>query len=970
MEGSSMAAFLNLLKIPLIIRKKWEVLTQWASPWQLRQHEDKVLFLLTLLIGAIVGLVIVAFILLTENLGSRMYPSGGAAWRRIFIPVAGSLITGFLLLRYFPSARGSGIPQTKTALFLNSGIIHLRTVLGKFGCSSVSLASGIALGREGPSVQVGAGIASVLGRQLGLSPAKAKALVPIGAAAALAAAFNTPIAAVLFTLEEVLGDLHARVLGAIVLSSATSWMVLHLVLGDEPLFHVPAYQLVHPIELVFYAALGAAGGIVSVIFVKLLLGLRKHFLRMPAWTAWLQPAAGGLLVGILGWFMPAVLGVGYGHVSEALNSRMALGTMALLVALKLVATATCYASGNAGGIFGPSLFIGAMMGGAFGAGAHLILPDYTGSVGAYALVGMGAAFAGILRVPMTSVIMIFEITRDYSIIVPLMIANLISYFISSRLQKKPIYEALMHQDGIRLPTAPRDREAEKFVSDALRMPDKVFQGDDKIEEALTNLGSTSSTWPVVDRNGLMIGMVTRAQLHEAIQLDRRHCTMADLLPPLEPDAALNPEKLLWLYPDQPLGTALRRMDQSGLNVLPVVDRRKLRELVGVISLRDILSTQYVDEYGGAVTETERTAKASTAALGGLVTVIILMIGMAAFLSYYYRSQRSDRAEQYALSGNNLMQGGRYQEAVERYRNALSISHSNKDRLALATALVKAERWNEAEPYLHELVRETPNSGPANLGLGRIAVHRGDFQGAINYYHNSIYGYWPDHSQTDRAQIRLELIKFLGNAGRLTQVRIELLALMAENPDDIVMRRDIAHLLLNYGFPAESAPLFREFIKQSPYDSDAFAGLGQAEFALGNFLSAQRAFRTALNKNPGDAESKQKLGIADRILALDPNLRGLKSTERYERSRKLIETILNSLDQCVIAEAIPLSVSDAKIANAARKLIESKGKPRSNSDTAEITLNLAEQLRQMHISVCGLPKTSDEAFNIFMTQLSK
>jgi CIC family chloride channel protein len=332
---------------------------------------------LTLIIGAIVGLVVVAFIVLTENLGARMYPAGGAPWRRLVLPVLGALVTGPLLFRYFPNARGSGIPQTKAALFLRDGRISLRTVLGKFGLCSVSLATGIALGREGPSVHVGAGIASVIGRRLGLSPSRVKALVPVGASAALAAAFNTPIAAVLFSLEEVMGDLNAPVLGSIVLSSATSWIVLHLLLGDEPLFHVPAYQLVHPIEFLIYALLGVVGGLVSVSFVKLLLWLRVRFQRMPASTQWLQPAVGGLLVGALGWYVPAVLGVGYGNVSLALNGQIALGTMALLVVLKVAATATCYASGNAGGIFGPALFMGAMTGGALGGAAHLLLPDYT-----------------------------------------------------------------------------------------------------------------------------------------------------------------------------------------------------------------------------------------------------------------------------------------------------------------------------------------------------------------------------------------------------------------------------------------------------------------------------------------------------------------------------------------------------------------------------------------------------------------
>ena len=203
---------------------------------------------LSLVIGVLVGLVTVAFILLTGRLAARMYPSGGAPWRRLLIPVLGSLGTGYLLSKYFPNARGSGIPQAKYALFINNGYISLKTVIGKFVCCAASLASGIALGREGPSVQIGAGISSVLGRRFRLTTEDVKSLVPVGCSAALAAAFNTPIAAVLFSLEEIMGDMHAPVLGTVVIASATSWMVLHLVLGDQPLFHVPAYQLVNPAE--------------------------------------------------------------------------------------------------------------------------------------------------------------------------------------------------------------------------------------------------------------------------------------------------------------------------------------------------------------------------------------------------------------------------------------------------------------------------------------------------------------------------------------------------------------------------------------------------------------------------------------------------------------------------------------------------------------------------------------------------
>lgn len=507
-----------------------ERLRRWADAEWLRQHEDEVLLVLTLIIGALVGLVVVAFILVTENLGARMYPGDAPFWRRLVIPILGALVTGPLLQRYFPNARGSGVPQTKAALFIHDGYIRLSTAVGKFFCSSISLASGIALGREGPSVQVGAGIASLLGRRLGLSRSKIRALVPIGSSAALAAAFNTPIAAVLFSLEEVMGDLHAPVLGSIVLSSATSWMVLHLLLGDEPLFHVPAYQLVHPVEFLIYGLLGVLGGLVSVCFVKLLLWQRKHFLAMPKWTGWLQPSAGGALVGIFGVFVPAVLGVGYGVVGQALNGKIALGMMALLVVLKLVAVTTCYASGNAGGIFGPSLFIGAMLGGALGSGAHHLLPDYTGSVGAYALVGMGAAFAGIIRVPLTSVIMIFEITRDYSVIVPLMIANLISFFISHRLQRTPIYDALQHQEGIHLPLGGRSRGPLLLVARAMRPATDVFQADRKVEDCAPPPGEEErKAWPVLSARGLL-GMVSAGRLRAAIENRRGDATLADIIP--------------------------------------------------------------------------------------------------------------------------------------------------------------------------------------------------------------------------------------------------------------------------------------------------------------------------------------------------------------------------------------------------------------------------------------------------------
>jgi len=560
---------------------------QWTAV--LREREEQVFLVLTLVIGALVGAAVVAFILLTERFGARLYPAGGMGLRRLLVPVAGSLGMGYLLYRYFPDARGSGVPQTKAALYAREGRISLATVIGKFFCTSATLASGIPLGREGPAVQVGAGIASVLGRWLGLRPERVKALLPVGASAAIAAAFNTPMAAVLFSLEEVVGDLHAPVLGSVVLASATSWAVLRLLLGNNPLFQVPQYQLLNPWELGIYAILGVAGGFVSVAFTKLLLWIRANFLKFPKKTEWFRPVAGGVLVGITGWFVPELLGVGYNHVGAALNGGMALKLMALLLVLKLVAVAICYGSGNAGGIFGPSLFLGAMLGGVAGNVANHFFPNTVGTPGAYALVGMGTAFAGIVRAPMTSVLMIFEITRDYAVIVPLMISNLVSFFISARLQPNPIYEALAHQDGIHLPKAESRQGKRRQVNDAMRPPTGVLRAEMTVQEALEKVtGSEFASWPVCDDNGV-VGVVSLQQLNDAAREGSASRRLSELV---------DPDDFPHVHMDHPLHLALERMGSNQLDLLPVVSRANQHQLRAVVTLEDVLAHYGVEKEVG------------------------------------------------------------------------------------------------------------------------------------------------------------------------------------------------------------------------------------------------------------------------------------------------------------------------------------------------------------------------------------
>jgi chloride channel protein, CIC family len=937
---------------------------QWTEGEALLQHEDKILLLLTLIIGALVGLVVAAFIYVTENLGARMYPAGGAAWRRVLIPTAGALFTGYLLSRFFTNARGSGIPQTKVALFLRDGFISLRTVIGKFACCSASLASGIALGREGPSVQVGAGIASVLGRRLGLGPNRIRELIPVGAAAALAAAFNTPVAAVLFTLEEVMGDLHAPVLGSIVLGSATSWVTLHLVLGDEPLFHVPSYQLVSPIEFINYALLGIAGGLVSVAFVKLLLAIRKYFLALPKWSEWMQPAAGGLAVGLMGWFVPDVLGVGYSHVSEALNGQLTLEIMALLVVLKVLATTSCYGTGNAGGIFGPALFIGAMLGGTVGTVAHQILPDFTGGVGAYALVGMGALFAGIVRVPLTSVIMIFEMTRDYSIIVPLMISNLISFYISYRLQKEPIYEALQHQDGVHLPSGLRYRQGLLIVRDAAEAPLQLLNRPDHVDDAIKLLDADRNAWPVMD-GGRLAGMMTLAQVEKEIADGHGDRAVGELLPVDVPSPLLTAENFPHLHMDHPLDMALRRMAHTKLNVLPVVGRTDIRDLKGVVSLKDILQAYGVAGDKAQAQVAPEEIRASRRLVPGVIAAGLAVLLVIGFINYYYRSERTERAGQYYKTGNELLQQDRDDEAVQQFRDALSGAPGNPQyRLALGLALAKDKHPEEASTYLNALLKRDPENALANLGEARIAAAQGRTADAAKYYNRAIDGMWPAGQDENRVQARFELASLLEKSGQRTQAIAELLAALGPAARDTTMKNKIGQLLLSYGAPREAADVFQNMVQTDDRDADAYAGLGQAELALENYQGARTALQKALQLNPADEASKTRLDLSDRVLALDPNARGLRVAERYERSKELLQAELARFDRCQPGNAA---------ADQARKALTNHPSRRELEDSADVNLALAEGLWKQEQKACTeghAPNPNDEAIERVLARISR
>jgi CIC family chloride channel protein len=429
------------------------------------------------------------------------------------------------------------------------------------------------MGREGPSVQIGAGIASSIGKRFNLSPERARSLIPVASAAALSAAFNTPIAAVLFALEEIIGDMNAALLGSTVVASVASVIVERSILGNNPIFHVPQYHLVHPAELIAYAVLGVVGGIVSLAFCKGMLWLRGIFLQMSARTRIFQPAMGGLIIGIILIFFPQVLGVGYEYADQALNGGLLLKTMVLLCTAKLVATVISYSSGNAGGIFAPSLYLGAMAGGAVGVLVHRFAPFPTGDPGAYALVGMGTLFAGIIRAPMTSVFMIFELTQDYQVLVPLMIANMISFWISRRYQAIPLYRTLLQQDHVHLPEVGARLPAGTWrARDIMTSEFTLLRPVVSVEDAARAATENGAKCFLVGENGLYSGLLTCDQIEQALQSG-----MAGT-----PISALVVKDHAHVHPDHPLELVLERLGKNP-GILPVVSRSEVRHVEGVIT---------------------------------------------------------------------------------------------------------------------------------------------------------------------------------------------------------------------------------------------------------------------------------------------------------------------------------------------------------------------------------------------------
>jgi len=550
-------------------------------------HEEVFFLILCVFIGIFSGLAVVCFRLAIDWMHLALLGPlpQSHSWRMLVVPAVAGLVVAVLVIHLFPAIRGSGVNQTKSALYIFNGFIPFRTAIGKFICSSIAIGSGQSLGPEDPSLQIGASIASALGRKLEISREKLRLMAPVGAAAGLAAAFNAPISAVLFVIEEVIGRWSAGILGSVVLAAVSSVVIVRSFLGSEPLFRIPVTTFKRPSELIAYAVLGVIGGLASVAFAKSVGYLRPRLKVWPRWTHYLQPAIAGLLVGLIGFLgFPQVMGAGYDSMDLAMHGQYVWKVLAILAVLKILATTLSFVSGTPGGMFAPTLFVGAMLGGAVGDIGRMYF-HVAGSTGTYVLVGMGVLFAGFLRVPMTSVFMVLEVSGNYEIIVPVIVANTFSYVVSRSLQAIPIFDLLTRQDGLILPSLEEEREETILhVEDAmLPVPPIILSAQDYVDANAQRVQNSTDSAFLVRMHPSGWSVITREQLQRMDREGKGELTLASVLPK---------QVLPSLYPDLTLDSALRYVNTYAL--IPVVNRADSRRLEGIISRDSVFA-----KYGGA-----------------------------------------------------------------------------------------------------------------------------------------------------------------------------------------------------------------------------------------------------------------------------------------------------------------------------------------------------------------------------------
>lgn len=574
-------------------QKKWYKIQLGATRLFQKIHlpANQKYFILTVTIAIACGLIAVVYHLLLKlvsdlliNRVTAFHGTPKGIWILI-VPTAGGLFAGFLLYRFFPDARGSGIPQVKIAYSMDYGRVSMRTALGKAIVSVLSVGSGASLGREGPTVQICAAVSHSISKLFSVPRRVQMNQLPISSAAALAAAFNAPLAAVTFAIEEIIGDLNQKLAASIVIAAVIASTLERWLLGEHPLFSgANVYVLNRPIELLAYAALGVAAGVVGVIFSRMILWLRMVFRDRLNLPVWIKPAIGGAIVGSIGLWQPQALGLGYDFLGTVLqgHDQLLLKGILMLMLAKTLTSSFSYGSGMSGGVLGPSMFIGGLLGAAMWHVVVYLNPSVEAARGSFALVGMGAMFAAVIRAPMTSILLIFEMTNNYAIILSVMIANATAYIVSSRFSPLPLYEALLFQDGIQLGHAPKADALARVTAASVMTEDVVTLPQDlTVNEALDIVSMLEFNGYPVCKDGKMVGLITTNALKRLEAEGKQNVIISTVMT----------QKLVHAHPDQTLDTVVLKLAQRELSQLPVVSRADDSRLLGIITLRDIARAQ-------------------------------------------------------------------------------------------------------------------------------------------------------------------------------------------------------------------------------------------------------------------------------------------------------------------------------------------------------------------------------------------
>jgi len=585
----------------------------------LAPREGLVLLVMAVLVGVSTGFAAVFFIRLIAFIQTFFYggaeqilPAFGRVWL-ILVPVTGGLLVGPIIAKFAVEAKGHGVPEVMQALILRGGRIRPRVALAKIIASALCIGTGGSAGREGPIVQVGSALGSSVGQWLHLSDERIKNLVACGAAAGIAATFNAPIAGVVFAIEVLLSELQVPVFGNIVVSAVAASIVSRIFLGSRPAFEIPGYVMHSPWEILLYILLGLLAAFVGVLFIRMLYFTEDAFDRL-AVPLWIKPAIGALLLGVLAYCYPYVgtisyispddmalglpltenyphiFGSGFLFLEEVLQGRAPFFLLFLLVFLKPLATSFTLGSGNSGGVFAPSLFTGAMLGGTFGYVAMYLFPDLTIEIGAYALVGMAAVFSAAARAPLTSMLIVFEMSNDYRLILPLMAAGMIASTFAQWLHSESIYSLKLSKRGIHFDQG-RDMDIMQTVQveEVMNKSPITMQSEQSVAELFAAFQETHlGGFPVLKSNKELYGIVTMQDMERTIQdiertLHRKEVNLRDL----KIWDVATPEPVT-VFPDEPIWSAIKKMAPRDLARLPVVARNNPKQFMGLISRSDIV----------------------------------------------------------------------------------------------------------------------------------------------------------------------------------------------------------------------------------------------------------------------------------------------------------------------------------------------------------------------------------------------